>query len=211
MVLHIYIACFLKKQYNILEYLLEEDIMKRYISVIIVMLMFLNINVFAASDSDEDEVRPLFVVEVGMEKIANIRLEFDVLGIVQKVSPIPTPSSSIKLKKSNKGQVNLATRVPSVFIKNKILKALSKIDSNKISRFIATAFDLDRSSRRKIRKFIKDNLELTPSQLADAFLGINGVLNYNGTDIIIHMGFENIGNYIMENILDGILLEGKKE
>ncbi len=185
--------------------------MKRWLSIIIVISMFFNVNTFAVLPSGEEKVRPLFVVEVGMEKIANIRLEFDILGIVQKVSPAPTPSSNIKLKESKKGQVNLATRVPSVFIKNKISETFSKIDSDKISRFIASAFDLDISSRRKIRKFIKNNLELTPSQLAEAFLGIDGVLNYNGTDIIIHMGFENIGNYFMENILDGILLEDKKE
>ena len=184
--------------------------MKKYLSMIMVMIMFLSVNTYAVSPSDEEEKRPLFVIEVGMEQIANIRLEFDILGIIQKVSPIPTPSGSVKLKRSKKAKVNLATRVPSVFIKNQILKAVSKIDSDQISRFIATAFDLDRSSRRKIRRFIKDNLELTPNQLAEAFLGIDGVLNYNGTDIIIHMGFENIGNYFMDNILDGVLLEKSK-
>ena len=181
--------------------------MKKYLSMIMVMVMFLSVNVHAVSSSDEEEKRPLFVIEVGMEQIANMRLEFDILGIIQKISPVPTPSSSFKLKRSKKTKANLATRVPSVFIKKQIFKAVSKIDSDKISRFIATAFDLDRSSRRKIRKFIKDNLELTPSQLSEAFLGIDGVLNYNGNDIIIHMGFENIGDYFMDNILDGVLLE----
>lgn len=185
--------------------------MKKYLSMIMVMIMFLSVNTYAVPPSDEEEKRPLFVIEAGMEQIANIRLEFDILGIIQKVSPVPTPSSSVKLKRSKKAKVNLATRVPSVFIKNQILKAVSKIDSDKISRFIATTFDLDKSSRRKIRKFIKDNLELTPSQLAEAFLGIDGVLNYNGTDIIIHMGFENIGNYFMDNILDSVLLEKSKD
>ena len=57
---------------------------------------------------------------------------------------------------------------------------------------------------------MKYNLKLTLSQLAESVLEIYGYSNYNETDIIIHMGFENIENYFIDNILDDVLLERNK-
>ena len=181
--------------------------MKKFLSIVISMVIFFGASVHAVSTHDEEEKRPLLVIEVSVEQIAKARLEFDILGIIQKVSPVPIPSSSIRFKKSKNEKINLATKVPSLLIKNKISETSSKIDSNKISKAIAKIFNLDTSAIKQLNQFIKDGLELTPNQLSEAFLGIDGVLNYNGTDIAIHIGFENIGNYFLNNILDGVLLE----